>query len=220
VTPTKVVVLGCPGREDVTARTLADLDGNGGGRALRIGEKWLHWSGATPPPEPPQGWLVEWSHKSRDGARVDTWRMLRWAGDCDLVYIEDDVLPCKNALPYMFRWSLDRFTTFHNLRSLPVGPWMIDGSGFWGTQAVKIPRRLLARLQAEGADRPRQPHFGQDMVMSDLLAAWGEPIYVHRSLVQHVGAKSIHSPRSKLVGGRAPAKDFPGVDFDAMAVPF
>ena len=218
---TKIVVLGCPGREELTFQTVALFDGHGGGADLDV-PKVLYWNGRTPPPAVPPGWKVEWGRKHDDDAdgpakrcRDDVWRMLRWAGDCDLVYLEDDVVPCRNALPFMVRWPIPLFTTFFNIRSLREGPWTIDVSGFWGTQAVKIPARILSRFQAEGAEKPRFAHFGQDMVFSDLLTAWKEQIFVHRSIVQHVGEVSIFQPRAKLTGARAPAADFPGVDFDA-----
>lgn len=37
---------------------------------------------------------------------------------------------------------------------------------------------------------------------------WGEKIFHHRSLVQHVGARSVGNPGARLVGARAPAADF------------
>jgi hypothetical protein len=50
-----------------------------------------------------------------------------------------------------------------------------------------------------------------------LLMSWGEPIYHHRSLVQHVGAKSVGNPGARLVGIRAPAPDFDH-KLDAMSL--
>ena len=219
---TKVVVLGCPGREETTFSTVAALDGHGGGSNLD-GGKFLYWNGETPPPPVPKGWSVEWGRRDEGDShrptrtRVDVWRMLRWAGNCDLVYLEDDVLPCRNALLYMHVWPSEKFTTFFNIRNLPHGPWTIDNAGWWGSQAAKIPARLLSRFQADGAEKTKSLHFGQDMVMSRLLQSWKEQIYVHRSIVQHVGDVSIFQPGAKLTAARAPARDFVGYDYDALS---
>lgn len=219
---TLIVVLACPGRELTTFQTIAALEHNGGGHKLPERAKWLFWNGPTPPPSTPPTWGVEWGRRDDGGpdrfarARADVWRMFRWAGDCDLIYLEDDILPCRNALPYMFAWASPLVTSFHNMRNLPVGPWKIDASGWCGTQAVKIPAPLLARFQAPDAERTKSPRFAQDMVMSKRMSEWGELLHVHRSIVQHVGEMSLLMPGATLAGARKPARDFPGVEADAF----
>lgn len=213
-----VAVQAIPGREQYTRATVEALHTIGGASELAE-PRVLVWTGIAPPPFPlPHGWaLVHWQQEPA-GHRRDLWRLLQLpAEDEDLIVFEDDVLPCRNAVRYMARWSEDCFTTFCNLRRLGPGPRRIDRNLFWGTQAWKAPARLVARFLAAGDTAPKGNHHGGDTRIGLLLQQWGEMIWYHRSLVQHVGEQSIDNPSAKLEGLRAPAPDF-DPNLDALAL--
>lgn len=214
---TTVVVQSCAGREALTCATLNKLHGQGGASALSV-PRIFYWTGlAASPVSPPMGWISFHDKRPPEGHRRDLWRIMRdVAGSDDLVLFEDDVLPCRNAVRYIVDWQHESLTTFHNLQRKPVGLHPVDKKwGFWGTQAIKIPARLVARF-VDAGDTSANPTLrtdGGDTRIGRLLLEWGESIFYHRSLVQHVGAKSIHNPAATLTGMRAPAPDF-DADFD------
>jgi len=213
-----VVVFAIPGREDVTAATLAALDGPGGGSKLKC-EKVLFWTGPVAPIAVPDGWRAVWRDHDKRGsvaALADFWAMLDVVGDRDLLFFEDDVRPCVNALPYMAAWSSPYVTHFFNGGRQPLGPRKLPPGGFEFSQALKIPTRIVARLRAEPATS-RGLKDGWDLAIGRQLHRMGEPLYQHRSLVQHVGFKSMWTPGNNLAK-RLPGPDFPGVDFDALTL--
>jgi hypothetical protein len=228
---TLVAVLAVPGREDYTQATLQALHYVGGAATLTDPPPLLCWTGQAPPSfEPPPGWALCHWQRDPEGHRRDLWRVFALAATppaTDLIVLEDDVLPCRNAIPYMVRWSGADFTTFFNMRQgldprLPgLGRRPIDPKwGFWGTQAFKVPALLLQRFVAAGdTDRTKKVFLqdGGDTRIGRLLLQWKEPIYYHRSLVQHVGARSIHNPGATMTGLRAPAADF-DPDLDALTL--
>lgn len=225
-----VVVFSTEGREAMTAATVALLDTHGGGSKLAT-PPTLFWTGDNPPPTIPAGWRVSWPGK-RVSPSVDFMTLIRrhaGAFACDLVLLEDDIITCKNALPYMATWEArDRvgfpiITSFFNpnynsVANRPIG--LVDpklnpqgaSTGFEFAQAVKIPSALLQRMCDH--EPPRRPPGldGGDMIINRYLRKWKLPFYQHRSLVEHVGERSTWTP-AKLVGARR-ARDFVGVDFD------
>jgi len=224
VTPAVVAVQAVAGRP-YTLPTIDELHTIGGAPHLRQ-PPVLSWTDLEPPPFdlPPRWSLSHWVQPPA-GHRRDLWRLFGLVpAGVALIVLEDDVRPCRNALVYMERWQSDHFTTFFNMtrpamrngREPPIGLQPIDRKwGFWGTQAFKVPASLLRRFVAAGDSDPR-PHLrgdGGDTWMSRLMVQWGEPVHYHRSLVQHVGAVSIHNPKATLTGVRAPAPDFdPNLD--------
>lgn len=231
MTPVRFIVTACEGREATTAETMVRLYANGGGHRLRY-PIHLHWTGPTYPPFDTLGAHVIWWKGARgENTRASYWRSLKAAfdlrPDADLVTLEDDVSPALNALPYIERLDVNMFTTFFNTRGWEPGPHQLDNAGFWGTQCVRIPSRVIARLVAENPNEPgwlQNPSnpkvslgglHGADIVLGFMLRAWGEPVFQHRTIVQHVGAQSLCTPGSKLVGIRT-ARDYVGDDFDCM----
>ncbi len=215
---TAVVVFAIPGREDTTAATLAALDGPGGGSKLAC-DRIFFWTGLPDPIEAPRGWItVHNMHGVRGSvaAMGDFRKVLELVGDRDLVFIEDDVLPCRNALPYMVAWANPHATHFFNGSRAPVGLRKLPPGGFEFSQTIKLPARIVAALRA---DPPQSIGLrdGWDLAIGRKLSKMGEPLFQHRSLVQHVGFSSMWNPASDLAK-RVPAQDWPGPDFDALTL--
>lgn len=218
---TTVVVQAIPGRELLTEATLWGLDGYGGAAQV-VAPKVLHWTAPpaqSPPFALPPGWVL-WHEQTRVCHRVDLWKIMRdVVGDDDLILFEDDIKPCRNAVPYIAQWAHESFTTFHNMMRM-YGLQPVDAVRFfWGIQSVRIPSRLVKKFVDAGDTdaRPVLRTEGGDTRLGRLLMSWNEPIYYHRSLVQHVGVKSVGNPGARLVGKRAPAADF-DADLDAMTL--
>jgi hypothetical protein len=219
--PTEIIMLAVDGRREITMGTLAALSYECGAR------KTLHWIGDNPPPRVP-GWdLAFWPGKP-SGQKLDMWRALSMAvretPDADIVYLEDDVLPCKNALTKVVAWNSPYTTLFINTRGVRPGVRLVDNIGFWPLQCVKIPAPVARRLAAENPlakqwqDKiPNLNINDGDLTIGRMLKAWGLMYYQHQSLFQHVGDVSLCNPRAKLTGARV-AQDFPGVDFDALTL--
>lgn len=214
-----LVVMAMSGREKLTADTIRRLDDYGGASRVEM-PRVLHWTAPGRPPFLlPPGWTV--IHETRrDGHRRDLWRIMRdVVGARDLVLFEDDIVPCKNAALYIARWDLPHFSTFHNMMRRS-GLQLIDRNRFfWGIQSVKIPARLVTKFVDAGDTdaRPVLKGEGGDTRLGRLLMEWGERIYHHQSLVQHVGEFSVGNPGARLAGIRAPAADF-NVELDALTL--
>lgn len=213
-----VAVQAIPGREEYTRSTVEALHGWGGAAELDT-LPVLCWTGPEAPPfNLPPGWTLHHWQQQPEGHRRELWRIMELTPPgADLVVFEDDVVPCRNAVPYMAAWPADCFTTFFNMRRLGPGRRQIDGMGFQGTQAWKAPARLVDRFLVAGDTAPKGNHHGGDTRIGLLLKEWREPIWYHRSLVQHVGERSIDNPSGKLTGLRAPAPDF-DLDLDAATL--
>lgn len=221
-TPCEVIMLAAEGRADVTARTLAALSGDCGAR------KTLHWVGESAPP-PHEGWdLAYWPGKPR-GSLIDLWHALnmvvRESPGSDVVYVEDDVIGCQNALAKVVSWHSPYLTTFINTRHFKVGVREVDDTGFWPLQCIKIPGPVAKLLSEQDPmsklwqdKKLTSQHVQQgDLVIGRILRRWGLRYYQHQSLFQHVGETSLCNPGAKLSPHRI-AHDFPGVDFDALTL--
>lgn len=217
-----IVVQAVPGREDYTRATCWALDSIGGASTVDP-RPLLYWTAPDPPTfDLPPGWALVHSKREREGHRKDLWRIMGTVPEGeDLIVFEDDVIPCRNAVAYMARWQSSLFTTFFNMRQPGEGPHPVHPVfGFWGTQAFKAPARLVRQFLSAGDTDTTAPSFqndGGDSWIGKLLRRWGEPIYYHRSLVQHVGQRSVHRPHAKLKGLRAPARDF-DPELDALTL--
>ncbi len=192
-----IVVFSRPGREPLTAATLAALEGHGGGHLLPYESKTLFWVGETPPP-PGLPWRAICFPQKPGGNVADFWLLLRTFPDVDLVVVEDDVKPCRNALPHMDRCAAEHLTTYYNPRQYREGLRHVDASGFSYAQAFKLPRELAARLRAEDPTRIPDHRF-YDNVIGAFLTEWREPFVQHRSLVEHTGRVSIARPGATRV---------------------
>lgn len=187
-----ILVFSRPGREAMTSATLHALEDHGGGHLLPYESKALFWVGETPPPAA-LPWRAICFPQAPAGNVADFWLLLRTFPDVDLVVLEDDVKPCRNALPCMARWSSPHLTTFYNPRDFRQGLRHLDASGFNYAQAMKLPRELAARLRSEDPTRIPDHRF-YDNVIGAFLTEWSEPFVQHRSLVEHMGRVSIARP--------------------------
>jgi len=216
-----VVVFAIPGREDVTGATLDALDGPGGASTLTC-ERLLFWSAPTQPIAVPAGWRAHWHEQAARGsvaAMGDFVAMLDVVGDRDLLFFEDDVYPCKNAVPYIARLALPHVVHFFNASSPmhPYGPRKLPPGGFEFSQALRIPAAVVAALR-DTPPTSRGRFDGWDLAIGMCLHRLGLPLYQHRSLVRHVGFHSMWNPGNDIAR-RLPARDYPGDDFDALTLP-
>lgn len=129
-----------------------------------------------------------------------------------LLFLEDDVDPCINALPYMLDWDGPLVTSFYNPYRR-VGP----NEGFIFSQAFKVPAPLVARMRAEPFPAPHQAlqRDGIDQVIHRYLTRWGAKFWQHRSLVDHIGEVSTWNAALTLRGNGRRSIDWPGPDVDA-----
>lgn len=185
-------ILSAPGREETTGAMLSSLAFQNPDAELRL----YTASGRT--------------------AIGDFWGMLRQVHretpGCDLLALEDDIVTARNFIAYARRWEAPCLTSFFNGRGFPEG--LRDAKLFGFNQALKFPARLLERL-AGGELRAPIGRF-QDDALAWELQRLGEPVYYHRSLVQHVGAQSLAHPGEGLEGRTA--SDFVGEDFDCLTL--
>lgn len=144
----------------------------------------------------------------------DFWGMLhavrRECPGFDLLALEDDITMARNFISYARRWQADVLTSFFNGRGFPEG--LRDAKMFGFNQALKFPARLLEQLTHD----PGRIPIGrfQDDALAWELQRLEEPVYYHRSLVQHVGSDSLAHPGEGLEGRTA--ADFVGEDFDCL----
>lgn len=202
-----IVVFSRPGREAITSATLAALHTHGG--ADQVARKALFWVGETLPPELPSAWELMHLLRPPAGSVTDFWALLAAFPDEDLCVFEDDVYPCRNAVVYIERWNDPRFTSFFNPRCYALGPRPLPvGVGWDCSQAIKVPRAVAAQLVA--ADTTR---LGPDHDTAIVEALRGGQMFMHRSLVRHVGKLRAATGKPSPVPG---ASDYVGDDFDAL----
>jgi hypothetical protein len=207
-----VTVTAVPGRENLTRATLESLDQVGGARLVDV-PKVLFWTSRNAPPfDLPRDWTLVHHLRTARGHRFEMWDMMRSCADgADLVMFEDDVIACRNAVPYIVGRARDHVVTYCNF--LPR-PGIHTADGFHGTQALWVPARLVSRLVEAGPETPhsKSPHNG-DTHLARLLIQWREPIEHHRTLIQHVGDDSVCRPGARP----RPARHF-DADLDALTL--
>lgn len=200
-----ISVLTCAKRGQYLAQTIASIDRSGG--AEYSGPKFIHVDG--PADEIPAGpWRDGWEVVSLSPARAGTrlamlaiMKRAAAAGVETLLYFEDDVVLCKNAIRAMVEIGVPAplgFVTYCDLmlsgpaplelvafpgcpRNAPVA----DG-GFRGCQALAVGRAVIERLATDPV-----PHWitrhDVDAVMGTSCEIYG----VVDSLANHVGAESL-----------------------------
>ncbi len=226
----QLAVLSGAGRETMLERTVAELEARGGARAASSRTVFYSAPKDASPPPLPDGWQLVRRHGPNGGGADFRWMIGELTADSDALLFEDDVQPCKNAIPAMIRHHVPEGcgavsfydagdTIGHLYAGMTTGLHLVPASGpgdlgFHGAQALRLPAWLIYRMQAGDFD---PPHRGQDVWIGRLLQGLGLKIAVTcPSLVQHVGDDSICSPGASLAGARAPAVNFPGEDFDAL----
>jgi hypothetical protein len=189
-----------------------------------------------PPAETPPGWDLDFRFP-RSGDRLMMWWAFERAlatGVERLIYCEDDITPCRNAVRRMLRLPIPEsvaFVDFHDNRELPDGTAAglhevpaqgRAGRGYLGNLCMMFPRRTLAWLAQQDPlsilpqQRRGMLYHASDLVLGAFLAASPWPRYLAHlpRLVRHDGLVSAAHPEKGLRATR----EFPGADFDALTL--
>jgi hypothetical protein len=223
-----ISVLTCAARGQYLAQTIASIDRAGGTEFE--GPKSIHIDGPVPDDMPHfKGWQIVSLSEKRRGARmamVDVMAREYTLGADTLLYFEDDVVLCKNAIRAMLEIGVPEplgFVSYCDLKwdgkplelvafpGCPRDSFCADG-GFLGCQALAVPARTLERFVTlpvpDWIDRNNC-----DSTMAIIADAYG----IFDSLADHVGKTSAIVGRDyetlRVVRG------WRGEDFDADQVP-
>lgn len=184
----------------------------------------------------PPGWDLDFRFP-RSGDRLMMWWAFERAlvaGAERLIYCEDDITPCRNAVRRMLQLPIPEsvaFVDFHDNLELPDGaaPGTYEvpaqgysGRGYLGNLCMMFPRRTFAWLvrQDPMSVLPQQRrgsiYHASDLVLGMLLASSPWPRYLAHlpRLVRHDGIVSAAHPEKGTRATRA----FPGEDFDALTL--
>lgn len=229
-----LTVLTTKSRPQYLAGTLDALDGNGRGWAFP-GRKMVVFDGGG------EGWSrLGWENRnvSREpGTVVQSARALHyimgaafWGGAPYLLYFEDDVFVCRDAVLAMSEMEVPdkvAFLTFCNQKVGCDHVWPhvqarradepLNSPGHWGSQAMKVPRRTL-EIVAKAASPTCG--FSSDAWFGAAVAS-GDTRYgiVLPSLVRHTGKVStIPDQRGQPWAGHRLGLNYAGDDADGLAI--
>ncbi len=180
-------------------------------------------------------WPVRVREPAARSTRANLWDAFRLAVEAGaerLLYFEDDIVPCKNAIARMlavecperaallsFHDKKRRLRRAHGLHLAPARD--IDRAGFWGLQAVSIPRRTLEYLVTKdpySVWRFNVARHGDRAVEEFVVRSpWPRVAYHVPSLVRHVGVVSAAHP-DRFRPNRHVPETYMGDDFDAMSL--
>lgn len=216
--------------------TLASIDAQGGAEL----DRWLFCNGETAEAHlAPDGWRVSFGAPTqRRSSRVNFWRALEQACTVgsDLLFFEDDVHCCKNAVTRMASLVCPNDCAFmsfydhaHPRQRREGGVWGIfraplpddfHGMGYGGTQALLLPLRTCAYLAAIDPFSIRLDASERqcDKVLADFCAASPWPRFAQHapSLVRHTGLVSAVRPGTAAPNWRHSPISYPGDWFDAL----
>lgn len=225
---TAISVMTCPSRGQYLEQTIASIERAGGDafdRVLYVDGPADAYEGRFP------GWFVSCvSAEPGRGARHGMVEIMRRAAAADvelLLYFEDDVLLCRNAIRAMIEIGVPEplgFVQYCEISDEPAGPPLelyarpgqpraLPGyGGFRGCQALAVPLRTLRTFETWEAPAWMTSHEC-DGVMAQIAPVYG----VLDSLAFHTGVVSAAL-------GRAHVRDFvargwPGEDYDADDLP-
>jgi hypothetical protein len=233
-----ITVLTTPRRPQYLAATLAGLDAAG---ARDHAPRWVCVDGEIMPVllarVVPSGWGVV-SVGIGNGSRVSLQRVCELArrqpGGGDLLYFEDDLAACRNAVTAWERIAVPPdcgFLAAFDHKNLARGfePRILRVASddptvgpYCGNQAIKIPGRTLAHLvqQSTAGNFGNSRLFGSDVWLghhaASAAAPWKVAGILAPSLFQHVGAASSIHPHWKLADRTAQNWR---QDFDALTLP-
>lgn len=223
-----ISVLTCAARGQYLAQTIASIDRAGG--AEYSGTKVVHVDGPADGIGPFPGWRVVSLSPARSGARrsmLDVMARAAAPGVELLLYFEDDVLLCRNAIRAMLQIGVPEplgFVSYCDLLWHPTPPLElrafpgcprnapVSDGGFVGCQALALPRRTIERLATTPAP------VWIDRNNCDATIGTSSEVYgVVDSLANHVGADSciMGATYQRLRAVRG----WRGEDFDADIVP-
>lgn len=228
---TWISVLTTPKRPGYIQRTLRELD-NAGAQALaeRTGAvRFLAVDGNPDEITDRPGWVKGQVGDGLGGTRRAMLRVIQAAADDgaeSLLYFEDDVLPCYDAVVALAFLPVPEdcgFLVACDVRGM--GGWapaLITAAaddpafapGFWGSMAVKIPGRALHHLRAHQLDITSPQMNAADVWLGQQLAAaaapWHKFMVVAPSLFQHYGMTSAVDPARTLEGPGRMARNWNG----------
>lgn len=222
-----LTVLTCARGKSYLANTLASLDRGGAGC---VKDRCILVDGPLDGIACRPRWSIDRLSAAPSGSLNAMFNAFRFALDRGaerLLYFEDDVIVCKNAVPRMLEVDVGdlAFVSFFDMKEMPesaphglhrMSPMGRDGRGFWGAQALLLPRRTL---EFALACEPRIRRFGnkqsgETLLGYELLKA-GYEYGVHvPNLVEHVGDVSAIWSWTPSVNRRSTS--FPGEHYDAL----
>lgn len=225
----QIAVLTTTRRRAVAEITLRELDVRGGGD--QFSRKGIYCGTMGPAygqPATRDGWsLHTWPGPL---GQVNDFRQLlsRLDPSSPVVFLEDDIQPCRNALIRIAQTPVPSdcaFLAFYDSGVAGVGAFFTGPDPgvykrpslgvFYGTQAVRIEAHVIRDLLTFPCNQGHAP--GSDFWLAHYAAGRGLKLAVHSpSLVQHVGLDSECASGSRLAGVRQPTMRFPGEDWDAM----
>jgi hypothetical protein len=198
-------------------------------------ERYVVVDGQEPPAVP--GWAVQLSSKPEpQGVRATMWRAFAHAvaaGVDRLIYCEDDIIPCKNAIRYIAALSVPddvAFIDFHDITELPnattpglyrMPPHGIRHTGYVGNLCMLIPNRTLRYFMRKDpfAVMPAARNHA-DTAIGQLVSRSMWPRYVVHipRLVRHVGVTSAAHTGAIRAAAVTVTINYPGDDFDALTL--
>lgn len=206
-----IVVLTDPRRGEHLAATLASVDSSATSE-LRV----VLVDGASNSVTVRPGWVVVGAPKPpgrpRTENRWSTWAAFEAAvaaGE-DLLFFEDDVVGCPNAVRYAEELPVPRDCAWLSLYapwgdiSFPHGIWRRPAAQFVFCQALKVPLATCRELAGARAEMEAHALGGSDECMAavggrrDWLVGYHYP-----GLFQHVGHASLVSADRTLMGPRS-----------------
>ena len=148
-----------------------------------------------------------------------------------LLFFEDDIVVCKNAVSKMLLIKVPEdcaFVSFFDMKELPYGAAAgmpkvstmgTDGRGYWGSQAILWPRRTLDYMLAHKDEilEGQNKHSSDCLFGHQLLHSPWPRYAIHvPNLVEHTGdISAIWSWTPKI---NRKATNFPGEGFDALSL--
>lgn len=223
-----ITMVSLTGRESLTRETIVALNERGGMSGYPLELFYFAPDGEHQALALPDN--VHVRPLRHDGMMVDWYKILAWVPNgADWIFLEDDVLPCRNAIRRIVDVELPAdvgLLSFFDLRNEWPRPgiwrnkeW--DGPGkrrhLYGSQAVKIPAAVVAGMKAFGVER-RPFSANWDTWMGVAVDELGLRVaHYSPSLVQHVGMLSVAYPTGQKNEPNRPwTGHFPGEDFDAL----
>lgn len=224
---TTITVVSLTGREIMTEETLAAYCGHGGGGQYII--DLFYFAPENKHKELTLPINVDLHLEKYDGMMPDFWKILAFVPEgTDWIFLEDDCTPCNSALAKMVETDVPEdigLLSFFDLRNEWPRPgiwrnilWDDEAKGvrrhLYGSQAVKIPARVLPALKAFGREQ-RKFSANWDTWMGLAMDELGLAVaHYAPSLVQHLGAVSVAYPGTSHT--RPVALNYPGDDFHAF----
>lgn len=216
------------------SETLGSLWLAGAGLASKSGR--VVFSDGPPPKEfeeHSERWSMEVTSMERSSSRTNLWAAIRMAareGVERLIYFEDDVIACQQAIERMVTVPILNKTglvTFHDYKEIeagkPDGLYVVPitgryATGFWGLQSVVFSWggiQTLAKRDPFSVYTELRKNNGDRTVEKFLNDSRYDKIQVHvPALVRHTGEHSIAHPGKPLVQRQSP--HYRGDDFNAM----